>query len=146
MIYLLDTNIVSEIATPNSPFRDSLSSKTATIRNQDLYISSLTEMELRSGLILLERSDRISAPDKKVLKENVYSLLNALAIMPFDSEAVFDALRIQKVAMEQGRTLSTVDACIAGQAISMGATLVSHDKKAFQGLLLEGFLWEDWME
>lgn len=146
MKYLLDTNIVSEIATPNSPFRETLNSKTASIRNQDLSISSLTEMELRSGLILLERSDRISASDKKALKENVFSLLGALAIVPFDSEAVFHALRIQKAAMEQGRTLSFVDACIAGQAISIGATLVSHDKKAFQGFLLEEFDWEDWME
>ena len=146
MIYLLDTNIVSEIATPNSPFKDSLNSKTSSIRNQDLYISSLTEMELRSGLILLDKSTRISAQDKKVLKENVFSLLSALAVVPFDSEAVFHALRIQKVAIEQGRTLSIVDACIAGQAICMGATLVSHDKKAFQGLLFEEFYWEDWIE
>ena len=146
MIYLLDTNIVSEIATPNSPFKDSLNSKTSSIRNQDLFISSLTEMELRTGLILLDKSTRISAQDKKVLKENVFSLLGALAVVPFDSEAVFHAFRIQKVAIEQGRMLSIADACIAGQAICMDATLVSHDKKAFQGLLLEGFLWEDWME
>lgn len=146
MIYLLDTNIVSEIATPNSPFKDSLNSKTSSIRNQDLFISSLTEMELRTGLILLDQSIRINAQDKKVLKENIYSLLGALSIVPFDSETVFHALRIQKVAMEQGKTLSFVDACIAGQAICMGATLVSHDKKAFQGLLFEEFYWEDWMK
>lgn len=44
----------------------------------------------------------------------------------------------------QGRELGLVDMCLAGQAIALGAVLVTHDKKANEGLLVPGFVWEDW--
>ena len=144
MKILLDAKVIGEIARPDSLYRDNLLSRFNNNSNADFFISTLTLVECRARLEALKRSRKISKEVKAELVERVEKQLSVFQLVPFDDLAALKTVEVEACSLKQGRELGFVDMCLAGQAIALGAVLVSHDKKAYEGLLVPGFVWEVW--
>ena len=92
----------------------------------------------------MKRSRKISKEVKAELVERVEKQLSVFQLVPFDDLAALKTVEVKACSLKQGRELGLVDMCLVGQAIALGAVLVSHDKKANEGPLVPGFVWEDW--
>jgi len=90
-----------------------------------LFISAITEAELRHGLALLPESRRQSglvAQAEAMLAEDF-----AERILPFDSPAASAYARIAAARRRSGRPISQADAQIAAIAASRGASLATRN-------------------
>jgi hypothetical protein len=124
---LLDTNVLSELMRP----APSLIVETwmAGQPAASLFISTITEAELRYGLALLPDSHRrrqLAAQAEAMLVTDF-----AGRILPFDSAAASAYARIAAVRRHSGRPISQADAQIAAIAASRGASLATRNVADF---------------
>ena len=124
---LLDTNVLSELMRPTpSPAVESwMGSQPAA----GVFISAITEAELRYGLALLpesRRQKRLVAQAEAMLAEDF-----AGRILPFDSPAASAYARIAAARRLSGRRISQADAQIAAIAASRGASLATRNVADF---------------
>jgi predicted nucleic acid-binding protein len=126
---LLDTNILSELMRPlpATAVEEWLGEQPSA----SLFISAVTEAELRFGLALL--------PDGKRRSQLVAEVDDMLAgdfadrILPFDSPAAIAYARIASGRRKSGRPIAQADAQIAAIAQSRGATLATRNVTDFAG-------------
>lgn len=114
--FMLDTNTVSYLL----KWHVGVTRRLAGIPPASVYISSVTEAELRFGLAKRPATLRLHAA--------VGEFLRLVTALPFDSHAArrYGALRAQ---MEKhGKSLGAFDLLIAAHALSAGAVLVSSDR------------------
>ena len=126
---LLDTNIVSELMSPN-PNPNVL----AWVADQpalDLYLSAVSEAELRYGVEILPagaRRNRLSEVMEDILHEDF-----AGRILPFDSAAASYAA-IAAARRVRGRPISHADCQIAAIARRWGAAVATRNVDDFAGI------------
>lgn len=115
--YMLDTNIASYIIKGNVP---EVRRKLLRIAMSQIFISSITEGELRYGLAC--------RPQATGLRRIVEEFLLRVAVLPWDSEAArhYGILRADLERM--GQPLGNLDTLIAAQALAAGMILVSNDR------------------
>lgn len=124
---LLDTNVLSELMRPAPS-----AAVVGWIGRQpaaSLFISAITEAELRYGLALLpdgHRQKRLVTQAEAMLAEDF-----AGRILPFDSPAATAYARIAAARRHAGRPISQADAQIAAIAASRGASLATRDVAGF---------------
>jgi predicted nucleic acid-binding protein len=126
---LLDTNVVSELMRP-APSR-AVESWVSTQPAAGMFISAITEAELRYGLALLpdgQRQRRLLVQAEAMLAEDF-----AGRILPFDSAAAAAYARIAAARRLSGRPISQPDAQIAAIAASRGAAIATRNVPDFQG-------------
>jgi tRNA(fMet)-specific endonuclease VapC len=132
-IYLLDTNTVSYLAIDRSPSARHMLDR--TIRGNQIAISAITEGEVLFGLA--------KNPGAKAarLRASVDLLFPRLTVLPWGSGAAraYGPLRAELSAI--GKPLSTMDTLIAAHALSVNATLVTHDAAFRQ---IKGLRTVDW--
>ncbi len=126
---VLDTNVVSELMLPHpaSQVVDWVGRQSAL----RLYISSISEAELRYGVGILPEGNR-----RKTLQAAVEGLLRedfAGRILPFDSAAARAYAVIAGVRRNAGRPISQPDCQIAAITRSVGATVATRDTGGFDG-------------
>ncbi|MGR6430096.1 PIN domain-containing protein [Rhizobium sp. PAMB 3182] len=132
MMYLLDTNIVSELRKFRSGRADK--SVVAWIGGRDprqSFISAITLLELEYGALLMERRDaRQGEGLRRWLEETVVSVFNA-RILPVDEQVarICAGLHIPDRKPER-------DALIGATAIAAGFTLVTRNVRDFEGMPL----------
>ena len=135
-IYLLDTNIISQVTKPEP--------KESIITNLDFHngncaISSITWYELMNGIELLPESSK---------KEKLRLFLNdyvqpAFPIIPYDNHAAKINADITSTLLPKGKTIPILDTQIASIAIANNLILVTNNIKDFEifqkdfGLMLE---------
>jgi tRNA(fMet)-specific endonuclease VapC len=103
-------------------------------RDEKVFLSSLTEAELRYGYVRAGVGpDRFRALDL---------FLERFEVLPWDrlQTRTYALLRTQQESL--GRTLSALDLLIAAHAISINAILVTHDEALKSVESLTGV--EDW--
>lgn len=122
-MYLLDTNVVSELRKARSGLANpGLVAWAATAAPSRLFLSAITLLELESGVLLVERRDRAQGA---VLREWLdRQVLPAFAgrILPVD-EAV--ALRCAALHVPDPR--AERDALIAATALTHGLAVVTRN-------------------
>jgi tRNA(fMet)-specific endonuclease VapC len=96
-------------------------------------VSAVTEAELRYGI---ERN-----PNALRRRESVESFLSNALIPPWDSDAARTYGRLRAAQERKGHSLSVEDLMIAAHALSLGLTLITHDR-VFS--FVEGLTTEDW--
>ena len=130
MIYILDTDIVSFF------MRDNPKSVRAAVLKHDgdeLCISAITYAELVFG---------IKRNYSKQLDSWISEVLDKFEIFPFDENAAIIYGNIRASLEKSGNPLDNMDMLIAATAMSVGAVLVSHNKKHFSEI--KGLNVEDW--
>ena len=129
MIWLLDTNVLSEIARPAPDHR--VCRWLDSIAAGDAWISSITEAEVRLGIELM--------PDGKK-KQQVAGLTLATlrsfadACAPFDALAAGEFAAIVAARRRIGRPIGYADAQIAAIARSGGLTLATKNIRDFSDI------------
>jgi len=130
---LLDTNILSELMRPlPDPGVE------AWIGSQppaSLFISTITEAELRYGAALMpngRRRDAVAAAIEGMMMEDFHG-----RILTFDSAAATFYAQIAADRRAGGRPITPFDAQIAAIARSRGATLATRNVADFEGCGIE---------
>lgn len=131
MIYLLDTDISSYIM---KRFTPALVERVKTFSVRELKVSAVTVFELEFGIL---RSDRADS-----LRLVVQAFLENVEILPWTPAAAIHSGAIRAELADSGKQIGAYDLQIAGHARSLGATLVTHNRKEFSRV--PGLRWEDW--
>lgn len=96
-----------------------------------MFISAITEAELRYGVALLptgKRRSTLAAVIEEMLGENFTG-----RILPFDSAAAVAFAEIAATRRQTGRPIAQADAQIAAIAWSRGAALATRNVPDFNG-------------
>lgn len=131
-LYLLDTNICIYIINKKP---ESVYKKFKKIKLENIYISSVTEFELRYGVLKSSHQEK----NIRVLEE----FLSFLNIIPFYSEDSQIASEIRFELEKKGKPIGPFDLLIASQAIKGKFTLVTNNEKEFnriRGLNIENWI------
>ncbi|MBM9575537.1 type II toxin-antitoxin system VapC family toxin [Leptospira sp. 201903070] len=118
--YLLDTNICIYIINQKP---ESVYKKFKKIKLENIFISSITEFELKYGVQKSLHFER----NLKVLED----FLSYLNILPFVSEDTNKAAKIRVELEKVGKPIGPFDLLIASQALSNKLTIVTNNEKEF---------------
>jgi predicted nucleic acid-binding protein len=135
--YLLDTNIISYLTDPQSPYRAKVKERLFSLSEDDsVAVSILTLYELAYGLATFKggKKDKDRAEnDKELFKKGIEFIKEYLDIFPLIVEEI-DIFGEIKAKYKQQTGINTkalkkndIDFLIASTAISQGAILVSND-------------------
>ncbi len=129
MRYLLDTNIISDIAKP-APSESLLAWMSEQI-DEDLFIASLTVAEIRRGVLEKPAGKRRDQLEAWFSGPEGPQVLFAGRVLPFDENAALIWARLMADGKTLGRPRSALDTIIAAVAEAHGCTLVTDNEKDF---------------
>jgi predicted nucleic acid-binding protein len=132
MRYLLDTNIISNIAKP-APSA-SLLAWMSEQNDEDLFIASLTVAEIRRGVLEKPAGKRRDQLEVWFSGPEGPQALFAGRVLPFDENAGLIWARLMADGKTQGRPRSALDTIIAAVAEAYGCTVVTDNEKDFAGV------------
>ena len=134
--FLLDTNVVSEIARPR-PHAGVVRRYQA--HHAQLALPTPAWHELQYGCLRLPTGVR-----RQVLQDFLNQVVGALPKLAYDARAALTHAELRPEAGAQGRVLPMLDAQIAAIAITQGLTLVTRNTRDFEGL--PGLRLANWFE
>jgi predicted nucleic acid-binding protein len=132
MRYLLDTNIISNIAKPIPS--ESLIAWMAEQADQDLFIASLTIAEIRRGVLEKPAGKRRDELEAWFAGPEGPQALFADRVLPFDDRAALVWARLMADGKIKGRPRSALDMIIAAVAEANGCVLITDNEKDFNGI------------
>jgi len=134
-VYLLDTNIVSELVrrTPNPKVVARLHREAAT----DLLLSSITVFELRFGAAR-------SAKPASLWGRIQHEILSRFRVIGFDQEDAVAAADVLSPLVGAGQNIAVQDVMLAGMALRCGFTMVTRNRRHFDRAT--GLQVENWFE
>jgi toxin FitB len=126
---LVDTNVISELmrAEPSSL----VLSWFGTQDPSALFLSAITEAELRTGVSILpmsQRRERLMAAIDALIDEDF-----ADRVLPFDSRAAKSYPAIAAARRAAGRPIAHADCQNAAIALGVGARIATRNVKDFEG-------------
>jgi toxin FitB len=126
---LLDTNVISELmrAEPAPVVLDWFGQQDAA----ELFISAITEAELRTGIAILpagQRRDRLQIALEAMIEQDFQT-----RVLPFDSAAARAYADIAAARRAAGRPIAEADCQIAAIARAVGAPVATRNVKDFDG-------------
>ena len=130
MTWLLDTNVCIAAMRGNPQVMQKLEAVAPT----DCGISTVTLYELFSGV------ERCRHPHTERRKVECFAA--PLHLLPFDADAAAQTARIRWHLEKAGNLIGPYDLMLAGQALSLGVTLVTHNTGEFQRV--PGLTLADW--
>ncbi|MBY5750853.1 type II toxin-antitoxin system VapC family toxin [Rhizobium leguminosarum] len=131
MRYLLDTNILSNVTkpAPSEPLLAWMAVQTDT----DLFISSLTVAEIRSGVLEKPAGKKRDQLEAWFSGPEGPQALFAGRILAFDEKAGLIWARLMADGRAKGRPRSGLDMIIAAVAEANGCIVVTDNEKDFDG-------------
>ena len=126
---ILDTNVVSELMRP-SPEPAVVAWLNAR-PPRDLFVTSLTEAEVRAGIAFLPRGKR----RRELLEaaDHAFGELFEDRVLPFGRDAARAYASIAAERRRAGRPISQIDCQIAAIARSMRASVATRNIRDFDG-------------
>ena len=128
--YLLDTNIISYLTDPNSPYRKSVKNHLMGLSDKDrVSVSIITLYELSYGL----HSYKSTPENVKLFEQGIYFIEEYLNVLPLDTDEIdiFGKLKAKyKNAtgiQNKANKKNDLDFLIVATAINHNATLISND-------------------
>jgi toxin FitB len=135
LIYLLDTNVVSEWVKPEPA--PTVVEWLSGVDEEGAFLSVVSLAELRRGVDLLEAGRRRQRLEKWLsedLAARFHGRILAIDILVADAWG-----RLTARASRAGRTLGTMDGFVAATAAAHGLTLVTRNVRDFERLGVEVF-------
>lgn len=132
--YLLDTNILSNIAKPVPS--ESLIAWMAEQADQDLFIASLTVAEIRRGVLEKPAGKRRNQLEAWFSGPEGPQALFAGRVLSFDERAGLIWARLMADGKIKGRPRSGLDTIIAAVAEANGCVLVTDNERDFADIEL----------
>ncbi|HJQ16087.1 MAG TPA: type II toxin-antitoxin system VapC family toxin [Allosphingosinicella sp.] len=132
MAFLLDTNIISNIAKPQPS--EALLAWMADQIDQDLYISSLTVAEIRRGVLEKPSGKRRDELEAWFDGPEGPQALFAGRVLPFDEKAGLTWARLMADGKARGRPRAALDTIIAAIAEANNCIVVTDNEKDFEGV------------
>lgn len=129
MRYLLDTNIISNIAKPVPS--ESLLAWMSERNDEDLFIASLTIAEIRRGVLEKPSGKRRDQLEAWLAGPEGPRILFAGRVLPFDEKAGLIWARLMADGRAKGRPRSALDTIIAAVAEANGCIVVTDNEKDF---------------
>ena len=132
-MFVLDTNVVSELMRPAPD--PVIASWVAAHATSSLFLTAVTEAELRFGLAVMptgKRRDGLGAALERVLETGF-----ANRVLPFDSAAARAFARIAAARRQQGRPIAESDCQIAAIARARGMAVVTRNMRDFEDTGIE---------
>ncbi|HLP91670.1 MAG TPA: type II toxin-antitoxin system VapC family toxin [Nostocaceae cyanobacterium] len=118
-MYVLDTNTLIYYFKGQGQVAANL----AKIPNQEIIISTIVLFELQVGIA------KSNSPAKRT--QQLQQLLNRVNLVSFDRDAAFAAAKIRADLEQKGTPIGQMDVLIAGIAVALQATLVTHNVNEF---------------
>ncbi len=119
MIYLLDTNAISDLMRTSSGIADWMA---RLIPNDRVVTSTIVRGEVLFGILRLPMGQR-----RRELEQASQRLFAALRCEPVPENAAEHYAAVKLSRQKRGLALDENDLWIAATALALGATLVSHD-------------------
>ena len=127
-MYVLDTNVVSELRKARAGKADhNVTAWAASIPASHLFISSITILELETGVLLAERRDPTQGSILRAWLEDHVLTAFAGRVLPVDIAVARQCARLQVPDPRPGR-----DALIAATALAHGMRVVTRDVEDFE--------------
>jgi predicted nucleic acid-binding protein len=132
MRYLLDTNIISDIAKPAPS--ESLLAWMSEQNDEGLFVASLTIAEIRRGVLEKPAGKRRDQLEVWFSGPEGPQALFAGRVLPFDENAGLIWARLMADGKRLGRPRSALDMIIAATAEVNGCVVVTSNERDFAGL------------
>ena len=128
-MFLIDTNVISELmrATPAPSVLNWFSTQDPST----LYLSAVTEAELRTGIAILpagQRREGLRAALDTTIAEDFEG-----RILPFDTDAAKTYAEIAAGRRSAGRPIAEADCQIAAIARAAGMPVITRNIRDFEG-------------
>lgn len=130
-MFLIETSTCVSILRSRLP---GVVSRLRAVSPDDLAVSSITAAELFHG------ASRSHDPQREFRR--VQSLVEVLNLIDFGTDAAISYGVIRGALERQGNGIGPFDLLIAGHALSLGATVVTHNTREFRRV--PGLVVEDW--
>ena len=134
--YLLDSNVVSEMARPR-PHQGVV--RRYQTHHAEAALPAPAWHEVQYGCLRLPAGQR-----REFLQGFLNQVVGALPKLPYDAAAALVHAQMRAQSEARGRVLPMLDAQIAAIAISQGLTLVTRNTRDFEGL--PGLRLANWFE
>lgn len=129
--YLLDTNIVSDVA--RHP-HGSVAQRIARIGERRIGVSIIVAAELRFGVVRIESVK---------LAQQVEMALSTVEVLPFEPGCDRYYARVRSGLERRGLPIGAHDMLIAAHALAIDATLVTDNVREFEPV--DGLRIENWL-
>ena len=123
MIYLLDTNIVSQAMRANPKVIERLKQ----LEHGRVAMSAVTFAEIEYGIMRFPKGQKGRTRRRSELKALFDALLTYVDVLPWDRAAAMPYAHTRIDCEVTGMNLDQADLMIAAHAVSSGATLVTDD-------------------
>jgi len=132
-MYLLDTNVISELRKSKSKLIDKNVARWAqSVSATSLFLSAITVLELETGILTVERRDASQGAILRTWMETHVLPVFSERILPLDTAV---AQRCAKLHVPDKR--SDRDAIIAATALIHGMTVVTRNVRDFELIDIE---------
>jgi tRNA(fMet)-specific endonuclease VapC len=129
-MYVLDTNTLIYYFKGQGQVAENF----ANVSAQEISIPTIVFFELQVGIA------KSNSPAKRT--QQLQELLSRVNLVLFDREAALAAAKIRAELEQQGTPIGQMDVLIAGTAIALQASLVTHNVKEFSRV--SGLTIVDW--
>jgi tRNA(fMet)-specific endonuclease VapC len=129
-MYVLDTNTLIYYFKGQGQVAENF----ANVSAQEISIPTIVLFELQVGIA------KSTSPAKRT--QQLQELMSRVNLVLFDREAALGAAKIRAELEQQGTPIGQMDVLIAGTAIALQASLVTHNVKEFSRV--SGLTIVDW--
>ncbi|MBD2293403.1 type II toxin-antitoxin system VapC family toxin [Anabaena sphaerica FACHB-251] len=129
-MYVLDTNTLIYYFKGQGQVAQNL----ANISAEEISIPTIVLFELQVGIA------KSTSPAKRT--QQLQQFLSRVKVIPFDRDAALAAATIRAELEQQGTPIGQIDVLIAGTAIALQSTLVTHNVNEFSRV--SGLVIVDW--
>ena len=132
MKYLLDTNTCIYLINGRHP---ELAKKLSMISSTEVAVSSVVWFELMFGAA--------KSTKRSEVEQRLRTFARQIEILPLDASASEAAAVVRADLEESGKPIGSFDTLIAGHALALAATLVTHNTREFSRV--RGLRMADWL-
>ncbi len=134
MIYVLDTNIFSEVVKKQT---NANVSRLMEIHKDEIYLASTVWQELLYGMQIMAEGRK-----KREISDYLYEGVSKFPVLIYDKQSATIHAQIRANCRKKGKTLAFADSQIASIAMANNAVLVTRNVSDFEGV--GGLKIENW--